>query len=116
VLTVRNGSFSPRVRLQLSEHFRDLALFNLAIDSKLRGCELFKFKLKDIAHGSHILKRAITLQQKTHKPVQFEITEKTCKAISDWIIYAGLSREDYMFKKRIHHSLHISTKQYARIL
>ena len=54
-----------RVRLQLNESFRDLALFNLAIDSKLRGCDLVKLKLKDVAHGTHILKRAIIMQKKT---------------------------------------------------
>lgn len=105
-----------RVRLQLNEHFRDLALFNLAIDSKLRGCDLVKLKLKDVAHGTHILKRAIIMQQKTKQPVQFEITEQTRDAISNWVTHANLSGEDYLFKSRIHESLHISTKQYARIV
>ena len=105
-----------RVRLQLNDHFRDLALFNLAIDSKLRGCDLVKLKLKDVAHGTHILKRAIIMQQKTKQPVQFEITEQSRDAIHTWITYAGLTGEDYLFKSRIHQSLHISTKQYARIV
>ena len=78
-----------RVRLQLNERFRDLALFNLAIDSKLRGCDLVKLKLKDVAHGAHILKRTIIMQQKTKQPVQFEITEQTRDAISGWVTYAG---------------------------
>ena len=65
-----------RIRLQLNNQLRDLALFNLAIDSKLRGCDLDKLKLKDIAHGNHILKRAIIMQQKTQQPVQFEITKQ----------------------------------------
>ena len=105
-----------RVRLQLNERSRDLALFNLAIDSKLRGCDLVKLKLKDVAHGTHILKRAIIMQQKTKQPVQFEITEQTRDAISNWVTYASLSGDDYLFKSRIHESLHISTKQYARIV
>ena len=105
-----------RVRLQLNERFRDLALFNLAIDSKLRGCDLVKLKHKDVAHGTHILKRAIIMQQKTKQPVQFEITEQTRDAISNWVTYANLSGEGYLFKSRNHHSLHISTKQYARIV
>jgi integrase len=105
-----------RVRLQLNKRFCDLALFNLAIDSKLRGCDLVKLRLKDIVHGNHVLKRAIIMQQKTHQPVQFEITEQTRDAITAWIAFAGFTREDYLFKSRIHDSLHISTKQYARIV
>ena len=105
-----------RIRLQLNNQLRDLVLFNLAIDSKLRGCDLVKLKLKDIAHGKHILKRAIIMQQKTQQPVQFEITEQTRESIATWMEYAGLTGENYLFKSRIHNSLHISTKQYARIV
>jgi integrase len=72
-----------RVRLQLYNKIRELALFNLAIDSKLRCCDLVQLKVKDIAHGTHALKRAIVLQQKTKKPVQFEITEQTRASLSD---------------------------------
>jgi hypothetical protein len=64
-----------RVRLQLAEKTRDLALFNLAIDSKLRACDLTKLRVRDIAHGEHVSSRAIVMQQKTQHPVQFEITE-----------------------------------------
>jgi hypothetical protein len=64
-----------RVRLEVFGKLRDLALFNLAIDSKLRSCDLLKLKIKDISHGSAISKRAIVLQQKTSQPVQFEITK-----------------------------------------
>jgi integrase len=105
-----------RIRLQLNNRLRDLALFNLAIDSKLRGCDLVKLKLKDVAHGNHVLKRAIIMQQKTQRPVQFEITEQTRESITSWVAYAGLTSEDYLFKSRIHRSPHISTKQYARIV
>ena len=66
-----------RVRLQLAEKTRDLALFNLAIDSKLRACDLTKLRVRDIAHGEHVSSRAIVMQQKTQHPVQFEITEQT---------------------------------------
>lgn len=69
-----------RVRLQLSNNCRELALFNLAIDSKLRGCDLVKLKVRDVAHGDLALKRAMVMQQKTHQPVQFEITEQTRNA------------------------------------
>ena len=105
-----------RIRLQLNNQLRDLALFNLAIDSKLRGCDLVKLKLKDIARSSHILKRAIILQQKTQQPVQFEITEQTRDSIAAWVAKAGMAGESYLFKSRIHNSPHISTKQYSRIV
>ena len=105
-----------RIRLQLNNRLRDLALFNLAIDSKLRGCDLVKLNLKDVDHGNHLLKRAIIMQQKTQRPVQFEITEQTRESITSWVAYAGLTSEDYLFKSRIHRSPHISTKQYARIV
>lgn len=69
--------WSIRIRLELSKRIRDLALFNLAIDSKLRGCDLVKLRVRDISHGSQITARAIITQQKTGLPVHFEITEQT---------------------------------------
>ena len=63
-----------RVRLQIAERTRDLALFNLAIDSKLRACDLTKLRVRDVAHGEHVSSRTIVMQQKTQRPVQFEIT------------------------------------------
>jgi len=105
-----------RVRLQLYNKLRDLALFNLAIDSKLRCCDLVQLKVKDIAHGSRVSKRAIVMQQKTHKPVQFEITEQTRASITHWITHDKLSSTDYLFKSRCSYSFHISTRQYARIV
>ncbi|MBI6917601.1 integrase [Pseudomonas monteilii] len=66
-----------RVRLQIAEETRDLALFDLAIDSKLRACDLTKLRIRDVAHGEHVSSRAIVMQQKTQRPVQFEITEQT---------------------------------------
>src|SRR6476660_4837752 len=80
-----------RIRLQLAERVRDLALFNLAIDSKLRGCDLVKLHVADIALGTRILSRATVMQQKTHRPVQFEITEQTRASISAWMNQAHLS-------------------------
>ena len=71
-----------RVRLQLEGRKRDLALFNLAIDSKLRGCDLVNLRVRDIAHGNQILARAMDVQQKTQRPVQFELTEPTRNAVS----------------------------------
>ena len=105
-----------RIRLQLARNVRDLALFNLAIDSKLRGCDLVKLKVRDISHGNQILSRAIIEQQKTHQPVRFEITEQTRDAISDWISKARLRNEDFLFPSRVKESLHLTTRQYARIV
>src|SRR6478609_5088878 len=66
-----------RIRLQLAGKVRDLALFNLAIDSKLRGCDLVSLRVCDVAQGVSVLSRAMVMQRKTHRPVQFEITEQT---------------------------------------
>jgi len=105
-----------RIRLQLTNCIRDLALFNLAIDSKLRSCDLLKLRVRDISHGSTILRRTGIMQQKTHNPVQFEITEQTRESISKLITHAGLQFEDYLFPSRFKLSPHISTRQYARIM
>jgi len=105
-----------RVRLELSKRTRDLALFNLAIDSKLRACDLVKLKVRDICHGDRVSSRAIVMQQKTGRPVQFEITEQTRKSITDWLKFADLKSDNFLFPSRIHDSLHISTRQYARIV
>ena len=74
-----------RVRLQLGGNVRDLALFNLAIDSKLRACDLVKLRVRDVCHGDSVSARAIVLQQKTQRPVQFEITAPTREAVIAWI-------------------------------
>jgi len=105
-----------RVRLQLTEQIRELALFNLAIDSKLRACDLVKIKVRDISHGANIASRAIVMQQKTQRPVQFEITDPTRVAVDEWIRSAGLKLEDFLFPSRLCDSSHLSTRQYARIV
>ena len=87
-----------RIRLQLNHRVRDLALFNLAIDSKLRACDLVKLRFQDVSHGSRISKRAMIMQQKTHQPVQFEITEQTREAIANWIDCENLNNGDYRCK------------------
>ncbi|EZQ15640.1 integrase [Halopseudomonas bauzanensis] len=108
--------WSIRVRLQISEKTRDLALFNLAIDSKLRACDLTKLRVRDIAHGMQVTPRTIVMQQKTHRPVQFEITDQTRAALEAWIHQAQLRNEDFLFPSRLHRSDHLSTRQYARIV
>ena len=72
-----------RVRLQLADRRRELALFNLAIDSKLRACDLVKLRVRDVCNGQVVAARAIILKQKTRRPVQFEITEPTREAVSN---------------------------------
>ncbi len=105
-----------RIRLEMARDRRDLALFDLAIDSKLRSCDLVKLKVRDISHGNIISTRAMVMQQKTHQPVQFEITEQTRDALSCWINEKQLQPDDYLFKSRFVDSPHISTRQYARIV
>jgi integrase len=105
-----------RVRLQLAGRRRELALFNLAIDSKLRACDLVKLRVRDVCHGQTVASRTIVLQQKTQRPVQFEITEPTREAVGAWIAQAGLPPESSLFPSRLHGSTHLSTRQYARIV
>ncbi|MDZ4150519.1 tyrosine-type recombinase/integrase, partial [Methylicorpusculum sp.] len=105
-----------RIRLQLAYKTKELALFNLAIDSKLRGCDLVKLKVSDVAHGGSVQSRAIIMQQKTQRPVQFEITEQTRCALTQWIKAAQLKPDQYLFPSRLHDSPHISTRQYGRII
>ena len=108
--------WSIRMRLSGDKKQRDLALFNLALDSKLRACDLLKIRVSDISRGDGISSRAIVQQQKTGRPVQFEITRKTAKSISDWIEQASLAEADYLFPSRIKRSHHLSARQYARIV
>jgi integrase len=108
--------WSIRALLQQSSNKRDLALFNLAIDSKLRGCDLIALKRSDISHSNKVLSRATIIQHKTGTPVQFEITEKTRDSLTDWFGYAQISYGDYIFKSRIRSSDHITTRTYARIV
>ena len=105
-----------RIRLQLAQHIRDLALFNLAIDSKLRGCDLVQLRVQDIALGSRVLPRAIVMQQKTHRPVQFEITEQTRISIAAWVEKARLTSKDFLFPSRVTDCGHLTTRQYARVV
>jgi integrase len=105
-----------RIYLQNEHHVRDLAMFNLAIDSKLRGCDLVNLRVRDITHGHQILARAMVVQRKTQRPVQFELTEPTRSAVTAWIDKANLKSEQYLFPSRIGNSPHVSTRQYARIV
>jgi len=108
--------WSIRMRLQDEGHVRDLALFNLAIDSKLRASDLLKIRVSDISSGGRVNSRAMTSQQKTGRPVRFEITARTRKSIEEWIEAIGLTKSDYLFPSRLHGSPHLSTRQYSRIV
>jgi integrase len=105
-----------RIRLQIDKRYRDLALFNLAIDSKLRACDLLKIRVSDIANSGRVSSRAMIMQQKTQRPVQFEITAQTQEAITTWIRLAGLVASDFLFPSRLYRFPHVSRRQYARIV
>jgi site-specific recombinase XerC len=89
---------------------------HLAIDSKLRACDLTKQRVRDIAHGEHVSSPAIVMQQKPQHPVQFEITEQTLTVLEAWMHRAHLRSKDFLFPTRLHDSEHLSTRQYARIV
>lgn len=108
--------WSIRVRLQLAERLRDLALFNLAIDSKLRACDLVALRLRDLGDSGRILARATVWQQKTKRPVQFEMTEGTRQTVLAWVGARALRPGDYLFPSRVRSAGHLSTRQYARIV
>jgi hypothetical protein len=94
-----------RVRLQVFSRKRELALFDLGIDSKLRARDLLKLKVRDLSHGEWVAARAIVVQQKT----------STRSTLADWISLSGLASDDFLFPSRVH-TPHLSTRQYARIV
>ena len=108
--------WSIRVRLQLKGDSRQLALFDLAIDSKLRGCDLVKIKIGDVVAGTDVRTRAIVIQQKTSRPVQFELTSDVRATLLSWLERRCGSITDYLFPSRIDHANHMSTRQYARLV
>lgn len=106
------------IRFYLDEHrrLRDRALFDLAIDSKLRGCDLVKIKISDIMGGGEIRNRATVIQQKTNRPVQFEIMTEARKSLETWLQRRGGTIFNFVFPSRVDYSGHLSTRQYARIV
>ncbi|GAB2521435.1 tyrosine-type recombinase/integrase [Lysobacter humi (ex Lee et al. 2017)] len=108
--------WSVRIRLQIEQKTRNLALFNLAIDSKLRGCDLVSLRVRDLSTGGSVARRAIVLQRKTGRPVQFEISDLTRTAVADWIRVGALGHAAYLFPGRGGAAIHLSTRQYARIV
>ena len=112
----RSEVWAIRIRLQIADHVRDLAMFNMAIDSKLRACDLVRLRVRDVAQGPQIAKRAIVMQRKTRRPVQFEITSQTRAAIHKLIVENRLEAQDYLFSSLYSPPHHISTRQYAKLL
>ncbi len=105
-----------RVRLEIAGNHRDLALFNLAIDSKLRGCDLVCLKVADVFAAGQVKERASITQSKTQKPVRFEITDGTRKSLLRWMDEPLMIGSEYLWLGRFHERLHISTRQYARLV
>ncbi|APT60314.1 integrase (plasmid) [Roseomonas gilardii] len=105
-----------RIRLQIGERLRDLAMFNLAIDSKLRGCDLVALRVDDVLLSGRIRPRAIVIQKKTGRPVQFEITEQTRETVMQWITRSGRRPGDYLFPSRIGKNKPLTTRHYARLM
>ncbi|MFG1399735.1 tyrosine-type recombinase/integrase [Roseixanthobacter pseudopolyaromaticivorans] len=105
-----------RFFLDREERMRDRALFDLAIESKLRGCDLVKMKIGSLVSGSAIRARSMVIQQKTGRPVQFEITADTRASLLAWLERRGGSIDDYAFPSRVDHEGHLSTRQYARLV
>lgn len=105
-----------RARLELAGNLRDLALFNVAIDSKLRGCDLVTLKVADIVRDDRIRERVSVIQSKTNKAVQFELAENTRETVSNWIRSPEMFGCQFMFPSRFHYRPHISTRQYGRLV
>jgi integrase len=105
-----------RQQLKNTNRVRDLALFDCAIDAKLRGCDLVRLRVSDVAPGGSLRARATVIQQKTGRPVPFEITEPTREALAAWLQRRGLRADDWLFPSRSRRGDHITTRQYARLL
>jgi len=89
-----------RAKLQLEKRTRDLAMFNLAIESKLRGCDLVALRVDDVAPNGYAIDRATVRQRKTERPVRFELTELTRQALDDYLRITGVESGDYLFPGR----------------
>ena len=108
--------WAVRFFLDREHRIRDRAMFDLAIDSKLRGCDLVKIRIRNLVAGPEIRTRAIVVQQKTGWPVQFEITSDVRASLLAWFERRGGTVEDYAFPSRIDRARHMSTRQYARLV
>ena len=105
-----------RTKLQIERRTRDLALFNLAIDSKLRGCDVVALKVEDIAPNGYCADRATVRQKKTGRPVRFELTEQTRQAVDEYIRKTSKKSGEFMFTACRERKYQMTTRQYARLL
>jgi integrase len=105
-----------RTKLQIEQRTRDLALFNLAIDSKLRGCDVVALKVEDVAPNGYSVDRATVRQKKTGRPVRFELTEQTRQAVDDYIMAAGKKLGEFLFTACRKQAHRMTTRQCARLL
>ena len=105
-----------RSRLRSVQQTRDLVLFNLAIDSNLRACDLIQLRVRDICKGHHVASQVTITQSQTNRPVQFEIAEETRELVTAWIAQEKLKPEHPLFPSRMSESPHISIRQYARVV
>jgi integrase len=108
--------WSIRTKLQVEGRTRDLAMFNLAIDSKLRGCDVVALKVESVAPGGYAVDRATVRQKKTGQPVRFELTEQTREAVDDYLRAAGKKPGEFLFSGRRGPGRSMSTRQYARLV
>jgi integrase len=104
-----------RTKLQIEQQTRDLAMFNLAIDSKLRGCDVVNIRVDDVARNGYAVDRATVRQKKTGRPVRFELTEQTRQAVDDYIKAAGKRPGDFLFTGR-RSGQSMTPRQYARLV
>lgn len=108
--------WSIRTKLQIEHRTRDLALFNLAIDSKLRGCDVVAVRVDDVAPNGYTLDRATVRQKKTGHPVRFELTEQTRQAIDGYLRETGRQPGQFLFAGRGEPRCGLTTRQYARLV
>jgi integrase len=105
-----------RQQLKSARRARDLALFNCALDAKLRACDVVKLRVSDVAPGGVLRQRSTVIQQKTGRPVPFELTEPTREALAVWLVARGRREDDWLFPSRLRPGEHICTRQYARLV
>ena len=101
--------WAVRVRLQVAGLYRDIALFDIALDSKLRACDVVALRLSDIISAGSVKRRGIVLQQKTGRPVHFEITEQTRRSLAAWLAIRKEPASDWLFPSRMINGAHLST-------
>src|SRR6516165_9260217 len=105
--------WSIRTKLYIERRIRDLALFNLAIDSKLRGCDVVALKVEDVAPNGYAIARATVRQKKTGRPVRFELTEQARQAVDAYLKAAGKKAGEFLFTSRRRAVESMTTRQYA---